>query len=140
MYQSKKVRMNRLFGNGRCLDVAIDHGVCNEPSFMDGLEDMEQVVASLAAAGPDAIQMNYGQADLLQGACPDYDWTFPVQQQVCVQGRFRVSTRWATTAEQGRAWPATAGSVDTALFWFFSETNWEVMVKVLNACAINDHY
>ncbi len=44
MYQSKKVRMNRLFGNGRCLDVAIDHGVCNEPSFLDGLEDMEKVV------------------------------------------------------------------------------------------------
>jgi class I fructose-bisphosphate aldolase len=63
---SHKVRMNRLFGNGRCLDVAIDHGVCNEPSFLDGLEDMPAVVSSLVAAGPDAIQMNYGQADLLQ--------------------------------------------------------------------------
>lgn len=61
-----KVRMNRLFGTGRCLDVAIDHGVCNEPSFLDGLEDMPAVVAALVAAGPDAIQMNYGQADLLQ--------------------------------------------------------------------------
>ncbi len=40
MYDAKKVRMNRLFANGKCLDVAIDHGVCNEPSFMDGLEDM----------------------------------------------------------------------------------------------------
>jgi DhnA family fructose-bisphosphate aldolase class Ia len=66
MYQSKKVRMNRLFGNGRCLDVAIDHGVCNEPSFLDGLEDMAKVVGLLADARPDAIQMNYGQADLLQ--------------------------------------------------------------------------
>jgi class I fructose-bisphosphate aldolase len=66
MYQSKKVRMNRLFGNGRCLDVAVDHGVCNEPSFLDGLEDMGKVVRLLAEAGPDAIQMNYGQADLLQ--------------------------------------------------------------------------
>lgn len=63
---SHKVRMNRLFGNGRCLDVAIDHGVCNEPSFLDGLEDMPAVVSALVAAGPDAIQMNYGQADLLQ--------------------------------------------------------------------------
>ena len=61
-----KVRMNRLFGNGRCLDVAIDHGVCNEPSFLGGLEDMPAVVGALVAAGPDAIQMNYGQADLLQ--------------------------------------------------------------------------
>ncbi|CAN7268328.1 aldolase [Devosia sp. LjRoot16] len=58
--------MNRLFGQGRCLDVAIDHGVCNEPSFLDGLEDMPAVVAALVKAGPDAIQMNYGQADLLQ--------------------------------------------------------------------------
>lgn len=66
MYDARKVRMNRLFANGKCLDVAIDHGVCNEPSFMDGLEDMGRVVEVLVGAGPDAIQMNYGQADLLQ--------------------------------------------------------------------------
>ncbi|APG89130.1 fructose-bisphosphate aldolase (plasmid) [Sinorhizobium americanum CCGM7] len=66
MRDNRKVRMNRLFGNGRCLDVAIDHGVCNEPSFLDGLEDMPAVVKALVDAKPDAIQMNYGQADLLQ--------------------------------------------------------------------------
>ncbi|KAA3501938.1 aldolase [Rhizobium rhizogenes] len=63
---SKKARMNRLFRNGGCLDVAIDHGVCNEPSFLIGLEDMPQTVEKLVEAGPDAIQMVYGQADLLQ--------------------------------------------------------------------------
>ncbi len=63
---STKARMNRMFTNGGCLDVAIDHGVCNEPGFMDGLEDIGSVVDQLIAAGPDAIQMNYGQADLLQ--------------------------------------------------------------------------
>ncbi len=63
---STKARMNRLFNGGGCLDVAIDHGVCNEPSFLAGLEDMNGVVDALVAAGPDAIQMNYGQADLLQ--------------------------------------------------------------------------
>ncbi len=66
MRVSAKARMNRLFTNGGCLDVAVDHGVCNEPSFMVGLEDMPAVVDSLIAAGPDAIQMTYGQADLLQ--------------------------------------------------------------------------
>ena len=40
MRMSSKARMNRLFTDGRCLDVAIDHGVCNEPAFMDGLEDI----------------------------------------------------------------------------------------------------
>lgn len=63
---NSKVRMNRLFNGGRCLDVAIDHGVCNESSFLSGLENMEAVVKTLTAAAPDAIQMNYGQADLLQ--------------------------------------------------------------------------
>ncbi len=66
MRNNRKVRMNRLFGAGRCLDVAIDHGVCNEPSFLDGLENMDAVVKALVDARPDAIQMNYGQADLLQ--------------------------------------------------------------------------
>lgn len=66
MRVSTKARMNRMFTNGGCLDVAIDHGVCNEPSFMVGLENMESVVNTLIDARPDAIQMAYGQADLLQ--------------------------------------------------------------------------
>ncbi len=63
---SPKARMNRMFTNGGCLDVAIDHGVCNEPGFMVGLEDMPSVMDSLIKAKPDAIQCAYGQADLLQ--------------------------------------------------------------------------
>jgi len=62
----KEIRLQRLFQNGGCLDIAIDHGVCNEPSFLDGLEDMPGVVETLVQAQPDAIQMNFGQADLLQ--------------------------------------------------------------------------
>ena len=61
-----KPRLNRLFRpSGKCLDVAIDHGAFNEYSFLEGLERMDDVVRQLVAAGPDAIQMNYGQADLL---------------------------------------------------------------------------
>jgi len=66
MRLSSKARMNRMFTNGGCLDVALDHGVCNEPSFLHGLENMEAVVGTLIDAKPDAIQMAYGQADLLQ--------------------------------------------------------------------------
>ena len=67
MLQRKEARLNRLLTAGRCLDIAVDHGVCNEPSFLSGLEDMPTVMAQLVAAAPDAIQLNYGQADLLQG-------------------------------------------------------------------------
>lgn len=67
MYNAHKFRLNRFLGDdGRCLDVAIDHGVFNEPSFLEGLEDMPAVVRSLVTAAPDAMQMNVGQADILQ--------------------------------------------------------------------------
>jgi DhnA family fructose-bisphosphate aldolase class Ia len=59
--------MNRMFREtGKCLDAAIDQGVFNEYSFLEGLEDIEAVVAKLVMAGPDAIQMNHGQCDVLQ--------------------------------------------------------------------------
>jgi DhnA family fructose-bisphosphate aldolase class Ia len=61
------VRLNRLFNtSGKCLDVAVDHGIFNEYRFLDGLENMPKVISQLVEAGPDAIQMNYGQADVLQ--------------------------------------------------------------------------
>ena len=66
MFQKKEARLNRLLAGGRCLDIAIDLGVCNDPSFHSGLEDMPAVMDHLVAARPDAIQMNFGQADLLQ--------------------------------------------------------------------------
>lgn len=67
MYSAHKARLHRfLAADGRCLDVALDHGVFNEHAFLDGLEDVPSVVRSLVAAGPDALQMNIGQADLLQ--------------------------------------------------------------------------
>lgn len=67
MRDSHKVRLNRMFApSGKCLDVALDHGVFNEYSFLDGLTDIDKVVQGLVDAGPDAIQMNYGQADVLQ--------------------------------------------------------------------------
>ena len=62
------IRMSRLFDHrsGRCLDVAVDHGFFGEASFLAGIEDMGAAVRTLAAAGPDAIQLSPGQARLLQ--------------------------------------------------------------------------
>jgi DhnA family fructose-bisphosphate aldolase class Ia len=61
-------RLHRLFApDGRCFDVAVDHGFFGEPSFLAGIEDMPRVVRTLVDAGPDAIQLSPGQAPLLQG-------------------------------------------------------------------------
>ncbi|MEF3302041.1 class I fructose-bisphosphate aldolase [Paenibacillus sp. GYB003] len=60
-------RMNRLFGeDGKCFDVAIDHGFFNELSFLSGIENMKKAIETIVAAGPDAIQLSPGQAGLLQ--------------------------------------------------------------------------
>lgn len=61
------VRLNRLFAaDGKCFDVAVDHGLFGERSFLDGIEDLERVIATVVDAGPDAIQLSPGQALLLQ--------------------------------------------------------------------------
>ena len=60
-------RLNRLFAaDGRCFDVAVDHGFFGEPSFLACIEDMERAVETLVEARPDAIQLSPGQAPLLQ--------------------------------------------------------------------------
>ena len=60
------IRLKRLFNNGRCLDIAIDHGFFGEVSFLTGIEDMKNAVDTLITAAPDAIQLTIGQAKLLQ--------------------------------------------------------------------------
>jgi fructose-bisphosphate aldolase, class I len=61
-------RLNRLFAaDGKCFDVAVDHGFFGEAAFLAGIEDMERVMAVLVAAGPDAVQLAPGQARLFQG-------------------------------------------------------------------------
>lgn len=60
-------RLNRLFApDGKCFDVAVDHGFFGERSFLGGIENMHDVIATLVNAAPDAIQLSIGQAGLLQ--------------------------------------------------------------------------
>lgn len=63
----KSARMNRLFGkSGNCFDVAIDHGMFNEKTFLGGIENMANAVEIVADAAPDAIQLPPGTAPFLQ--------------------------------------------------------------------------
>jgi hypothetical protein len=57
---------------------------------------------------------------------------------LCLAGnRFQVRVGWKTpqgAAGQGQALPLTA---DTGAFWFFAAVNLELIVKVLDGCALN---
>ncbi len=57
------------------------------------------------------------------------------------RGRFRVEVEWKDfSGKSGTGRRVPQGSDDSALFWFFGPDNWEVLVKVLDGCAINQHF
>ncbi|MFF2091396.1 class I fructose-bisphosphate aldolase [Paenibacillus sp. NPDC058174] len=60
-------RMARMFSEeGKCFDVAIDHGFFNEYGFLSSIENMKQAVETVVKANPDCIQLSLGQAKHLQ--------------------------------------------------------------------------
>ncbi len=62
-----KPRLNRFLAkDGKCFDVAIDHGFFGEHAFLEGIQNMEQAVKTVVRAAPDAIQLSVGQAPILQ--------------------------------------------------------------------------
>jgi hypothetical protein len=55
--------------------------------------------------------------------------------------RFRVQVFWRTpdgSSGNGQVVPYT--SSESGLYWFFAPTNWELMVKVLNGCGLNQRH
>ena len=60
---------------------------------------------------------------------------------LCLQkGRFRVEASWDANGSPGAGQAVPGASADSGLLWFFAPDNWELMVKVLDGCALNGHY
>ncbi len=60
---------------------------------------------------------------------------------LCLQDRFAVSVEWRDFAGNTGSGTVVPGSTDTAgLFWFFSSDNWEMLVKLVDACTTFHHY
>ncbi|NJL28467.1 MAG: VWA domain-containing protein [Thermoanaerobaculia bacterium] len=56
-------------------------------------------------------------------------------------GRFRVEVSYVDFAGgRGSGQVAPCGVDDSGLFWFFAPDNWELLVKVLNGCGVNNRY
>lgn len=70
-----------------------------------------------------------------QGACQSSS------TELCLNaGRFRVDITWQTESDSGEGRAVPFRTSDSGLFWFFDAANWEILVKVINGCALNDHY
>jgi hypothetical protein len=78
--------------------------------------------------------------------------TFPVAPNcgssnvdvLCLNTRFLITTQWRTNPTPGTPVDGNASVVvwssNSGIFWFFSSDNWEVMVKALNGCGLNNRY
>ena len=79
--------------------------------------------------------------------------TFPVAPNcgagtatsLCLRDRFSISARWRTdpapgSLTNGQAPVAGVANVGSGLFQFFAPDNWEIMVKALNGCGLNNRY
>jgi hypothetical protein len=66
----------------------------------------------------------------------------PSAKRLCLRdGRFAIEARWRDFENRtGSAQVADERRSDSGLLWFFRADNWEVMVKVLDGCALNGHF
>lgn len=100
------------------------------------------------------IQQGGGHSDWDDGTLPEgfsfllaqryeTEWgCVPGDKRLCLAGgRFAVEGDWRNFRDEvGPARAVPQGSADTGMLWFFRDSNWEVLIKVLNGCGINGHY
>src|SRR5881275_80395 len=93
------------------------------------MRKLPALLALLAALGLAAVPA------LAQGGC------VPTATHLCLHyGRFQVGVDWMLPggiAGKGQAVPLTS---DTGSFWFFDNSNLELVVKVLDGRPVNGHF
>ena len=63
------------------------------------------------------------------------------EHSLCLnQNRFRVTVDWRDFAGNDGRGRSVTSSADSGLFWFFEPSNWELMVKVIDACSLTDSF
>jgi hypothetical protein len=64
------------------------------------------------------------------------------EKMMCLQNeRYAVTIEWETLeGTKGQASVAVPRTGNSGLFYFFNYNNWEVLLKVLDGCGINEHH
>ncbi|MCL4838270.1 MAG: hypothetical protein KJ058_09935 [Thermoanaerobaculia bacterium] len=93
---------------------------------------------SNSGAGSFTHTVHCASAQPIQGGC--FFAGTPKEKNVCLFDRFVVFIDQVSGVADGIATPVRFGSKETSFFWFYTDQNFEVMVKVLDACFINGRY
>ena len=79
---------------------------------------------------------------LAGGSFTDVGGCIPDAWTVCLLGgRFEITVNWEDYQHVHRdAFVASAGTPETALFYFPQAANWEFLIKIINGCSLNSKY
>ena len=131
----------RFFADGRALGdvVTVADGRDAEVASADvslGDDDRATIVVSRDGGASASLERLEVRPPLTSGSCDRESTT-----ELCLQeGRFGLSASFREPSGTRGSGQAVPLSVDTGYFWFFGETNVEVVAKVIDGCAVNGHY
>lgn len=113
----------------------------SEATRIDGLLPQTTYTFRVRANGTNGVSTYTGEASATTfneapGPCEASD------TNMCLsQGRFRVEVDWQRfDGVRGDARRVAEGTDDSGLFWFFQQQNWEMLVKVLDGCGVNENF
>lgn len=140
----------RLQGGTGNADLFVRRGALPTDSQFDGASQNPGNAEQVDIAKPEAgtwyvgIQAKSAYTGLALSAAADQGVSDcePDLETLCLnQGRFRVTAEWKDfDGNTGPAKVVPFGADDSGLLWFFAPDNWEVLIKVLNGCPVNQNY
>jgi len=121
-----------------------------DPNYTDGAyAALQQQWSALGVAWESDVEARFGHDDwppqsMLAGFQFLVGKTYPAcaadATHVCLQqARYRVALAWKDSGGRTGVGSPVPGAVspDSAVLWFFDPSNWEMLVKVLDGCGLN---
>lgn len=118
------------------------------------VQDTAAFACGAAVRAPDPVHLREDGTDEPQGIAPVLEILLPGGKadcvpgatQLCLDGRFAIQVAYQTAQAGGLSGPGRAISLQSlgvhrgGLFWFFGATNPEMLIKVIDGCAFNNHF
>lgn len=114
-------------GGGRRTSPTVRHS-WSEPGFYEA--------ALLVSDG--VTESTASRTFLVESSAPAGDCQPDRETRCLLDSRYSVRVDWWNSGGLANAASVVhAGTNDSAMFWFFAPSNWEVLIKVLDGCSLN---